>query len=139
MSEQTTDETDAETDEIIIHVTEADLPSGEEREAIITEMEELIGETFHEYGRNPPYVQVESGHEFAGIPDECPECGETLQITNAEPQSGRSALADTQCPSCEYVGRATYWLTDLTPHTKTGNPGHSVVRNGTVQPDYRTY
>jgi hypothetical protein len=142
---QTNDETNAEnedgarTDEIIIHVKEADLPSGDEREIIMTEIEELIDGAFHEHGRNSPYVGVEIGHEFAGIPDECPECGETLRITNAEPQMGSSALADTHCPSCEYVGRATYWLTDLTPYNETGNPGHSVVRNGTVDPDYRRY
>jgi hypothetical protein len=134
-------------DQLSIFVEQVALPSEQERrETLVDELEQAIGTVLDDHGLDRERIKVIDGHTYSMIEDDCPQCGDRLEVLDLEPDASNGALATALC-DCGWHGTAIYRLIDLhEPHPaeETGEEDsatshESSVRRYGIDPKYLPY
>lgn len=128
------------TDELTIHVSGADLPTGEdERTAILDELGEAVGNILTEnHGITADSVTGDVGPEYTQIGDGCPICGFSAVVLRDYTYTDNGSTASAYCPECEWRGSAIYRLIDYETH-RPDDEWRSAVASGRKSAHYHTY
>ena len=132
-----TDKNEAQTDELTIRITGADLPDDpDDRTAIVNDLGELLADALREnHGIESERVTGGVGPEYTQIGSGCPECGTELALRDYT-YTGNGATASASCSACRFRGRAIYRLIDI---ETDGEDWRSAVAAGKATPHRYEY
>ena len=141
MSDNTdSDSTETTTEErVTITLTDYPVPVAEdEREIGMEALEDAISKLL-DVNIAPADITARVGHHYVQIGDDCPRCGDTLELREYTYRDN-GAVAEANCahaPDCEWRGRAIYRMIDL----ESGPVAdvESAVANGDMTPSYYSY
>lgn len=129
-------------DVLTIRVKGAQLPEdGETLERIEDRLGTVVGDILREdYGVQAEGVTTRIGHEYTQISDNCPWCGEMVELFELEADTENGAYATAECTDddCEFYGTAVYRLIDF----ERFNPEdgfEAAVNEGICTPSYYGY
>ena len=110
--------TEEQADELVIRVSGAALPDGEqERETILQDLGRQVGRILSEnHGIHADSVSGDVGPQYTQIGDDCPVCGHSRVELRDYTYTGNGATASAFCPECEWRGTAIYRLIDYEAH-----------------------
>ena len=127
-------------EQVKLNLRDCTLPVDEERrEDAVADLTELVQSYLATQTKyKPTDATAVLGHQYAEVKDQCPDCGEDLDLTDYN-YTNNGANAKATCPDyeeCGWQGSIVYKATDLVDQ---GIGGGSVVRTGEISPDYIPY
>lgn len=100
-------------DQLSICINRPGMPDDEERrENLLHDVEMAVEAVLNEYDLDPTFQKTIDGHVYASVEDDCPVCGERLQLIEPTLDSSNGAFATASC-ECGWYGEAVYRLIDL--------------------------
>lgn len=125
---------------LCIAIEEAPLPLDEdERSQLLEDLSIRMWAVFEEYGIDPTSIAPRPGYRYAQVRDNCPLCGEHLDLLDVELDASNGAHASARCSDtdCGWTGTAVYRLIDL--EGGVGDVHESAVLTGDITPSYYSY
>jgi hypothetical protein len=131
--------TEEQADELVIRVSGAALPDGEqERETILQDLGRQVGRILSEnHGIHADSVSGDVGPQYTQIGDDCPVCEHSGVELRDYTYTDSGAAASAFCPECEWRGTAVYRLIDYEDR-RPGNGRRSENWRSAVASDRKT-
>ena len=131
--------TEEQADELVIRVSGAALPDGEqERETILQDLGRQVGRILSEnHGIHADSVSGDVGPQYTQIADDCPVCEYSRVELRDYTYTDSGAAASAFCPECEWRGTAVYRLIDYEDH-RPGDDWRSADWRSAVESDRKT-
>jgi hypothetical protein len=132
--------TEGQADELVIRVSGAALPDGEqERDTILQDLGRQVGRILSEnHGIHADTVSGDVGPQYTQIGDDCPICGHSRVELRDYTYTGNGATASAFCPECDWAGTAIYRLIDYEAH-RPDDDWRSAVESDRKTAHYHEY
>jgi hypothetical protein len=132
--------TEEQADELVIRVSGAALPDGEqERETILQDLGRQVGRILSEnHGIHADSVSGDVGPQYTQIGDDCPVCGHSGVELRDYTYTSNGATASAFCPECDWAGTAIYRLIDYEAH-RPDDDWRSAVESDRKTAHYHEY
>jgi hypothetical protein len=132
--------TEGQADELVIRVSGAALPDGEqERETILQDLGRQVGRILSEnHGIHADTVSGDVGPQHNQIGDDCPICGHSRVELRDYTYTGNGATASAFCPECDWAGTAIYRLINYEAH-RPDDDWRSAVESDRETAHYHEY
>jgi hypothetical protein len=132
--------TEEQADELVIRVSGAALPDGEqERDTILQDLGRQVGRILSEnHGIHADSVSGDVGPQYTQIGDDCPVCGHSGVELRDYTYTGNGATASAFCPECDWAGTAIYRLIDYEAH-RPDDDWRSAVESDRKTAHYHEY